>query len=126
MSAARLRRPGDLFDVLDALELAFEAGERVERAGVGVAALFEELFAVCRRACGRCRRSSLAGQRGEEACARVRAGLRVALSMAAVLALLGAQHGLDVAGELVEALRAEADAEVVARRPLRARAPRRR
>ena len=41
-----LAQAGGLFDVFDALELAFEAGEGVEDAGVGVAALFEEFFAV--------------------------------------------------------------------------------
>jgi hypothetical protein len=36
---------GGLVDILEAVEFAFEAGEGVERAGVGVAAFFEELGA---------------------------------------------------------------------------------
>ena len=64
-----------------------------------------------RRPSSRCGRSS-AGMRGEEhagAVARV-----CAASMAEVRARLRAEHGFHVASELVEALGAEADAEVVA------------
>ena len=37
-----LAEAGGLFDVLDAFEFAFEAGEGVEDGGVGVAAFFQE------------------------------------------------------------------------------------
>src|SRR5207302_6836827 len=37
---------GGLFDVLEVVEFPFETGERVEDAGVVVAALFEEGFAI--------------------------------------------------------------------------------
>ena len=48
-----LAEAGGLVDVLDAFELAFEAGEGVEDGGVGVAAFFEEVIRAGRRACGR-------------------------------------------------------------------------
>ena len=46
MSAARLRRPEASSTFLRKFELAFEAGEGVEGAGVSVAGLFEEVGAM--------------------------------------------------------------------------------
>ena len=59
---------GDFFDILEPLEFAFEPGERVEGAGVGVAALFEEGFAVVEGHAARAAGQALGphGQRGEE------------------------------------------------------------
>ena len=59
---------GRLFHVLQVVEFAFEAGERVEDAGVVVAALFEEGFAVVEghAACSAGQPCRLRGQDREE------------------------------------------------------------
>ena len=109
-----LAEAGGFFDFPEALEFAFEAREGVEGAEVGVAALFEELGAVGEFACGRGRTALRRdGQRAEEEPRAVAEGGGGAFDGGGAGAF-GAEHGLDVAGEFVEAVRGEGDAEVLA------------
>jgi hypothetical protein len=107
---------GDLVDVLEAVEFAFEAGEGVEGCGVGVAALFEEVGAGVEGHAAEAGRGAggivVRGARRRR-CGRVRGGWR-RRSRWRCGGVFGAEHGLGVAGEFVEALGGEADAEVVA------------
>jgi hypothetical protein len=120
-----------LVDVLQAVELALEEAEGVERAGIGVAATFQELGAVVeghaakagvgagvgrRVECGdgvrggpRC----VEGQRGEEEACALAQGCGGTLDGGGG-GMPCAQHGLHIAGQLIEALGAEVDAEEVA------------
>ncbi len=105
---------GGLFDVLEIFEFAFEAGEGVEDGGVGVAGLFEEGFAVeeghAASTVGHA--VGVGGEDGEEEAGAVFEGGAGAFDGAAA-GLFGFEEDLGVADQLVDALGAEADAEVV-------------
>ena len=93
---------GGLFDVFDALQFAFEAGEGVEGAGVVIAALFEKLFAEVE---GHSAYASggVGGERGEEHAGTIFESGAGALDCAGG-GLLGLQHKVYVADEFVDAL----------------------
>ena len=84
-------------------------------ADVVVAALFEEVRAAGRRACGRvlARQSRFPREARRRTCASASRRVAQGALDGAGGGLLGAEHGFGVAGELVEALGGEADAEVV-------------
>jgi hypothetical protein len=126
-----LAQAGGLIHVLEAVEFCFEAGECVERSGVCVAELFEELGALLEgnsseggewAGAGGCVKSGdgirgrlrgVRGQGSEEDAGALAQGCGGALDGGGG-GLFGLEHGLDITGQLVEALGSEADAEVVA------------
>ena len=105
---------GGLVDVLEVFELAFEAGEGVECSGVGVAGLLEEGLALVEgHASGGGRAEGAFAGEGSEEEAGTLLERGAGVGDGAGEGVLGLEHGLDVAGELVDALGGEADAEVV-------------
>ena len=116
-----------LVDVLQAVKLALQAGEGIERSGVGVATLFQEVGAVfewhAAKACVRagavrhieCGDGTgwVIRQRGKEQARSFAQSCSGALDGCGGGAF-GAQHYLHIAGQLVEALRTEVDAKVAA------------
>ncbi len=131
ISGGAVTQAGGLVHVLHALQFAFEPRQRVERGGVGVAGFFEKIGAIFKG------HAASDGHAGKAVAARVR-GQRPEEQPGAIVQrgagagdaarqrVLRLEHELDIAGELVEALRGEANAEVVAWPPLRARGPHRR
>ena len=120
VSGALAERRG-FFDSAQALELEFEAMERVGEGEIEISAGFEEVFAVKEGhatvaglaavpiACAL--RAAGGGQSGEEQACPLARRLRGS-DDAGVQRLLGAEHGFEVTGEFFEADIAEADAEV--------------
>ena len=106
---------GGFFDVFEAVELAFEAGEGVEDGEVEVAGVFEEVGAIeeghAAGLGGEVR--VVGGEGGEEEAAAFAEGGEGGLEGGGG-DLPGAEEGFGVAGEVVEAGGGEADAEVVA------------
>ena len=104
----------NLLDVLDALQLAFEPRQRVQRRGIGVAALFEKPLAVVKRHSpdGRSAQRIFARQSGKKTVGPLLDG-DAGIDDGRGKSVLALEHRLNVTGQLVEALRAEADAEVV-------------
>ncbi len=101
----------NFLDIFDAFELRVEAVESVARAGVGVAGVFEELVAG-----GEVHAADEIGTRGQRGEEEARAFAQSGGSGvdAGRRGAFGAEHGLDVAGEFVESVQTERDAEVVA------------
>jgi hypothetical protein len=114
-----LAKAGGLFDIFELVEFAFETSEGVEDSGVVVAGLFEEGFAVVEgHAAGATDSLPYGGSRdfggedGEEHAGAVFEGGAGAFDGGGA-GFFCFEEEFDIAGELVEALRAEADAEVV-------------
>ena len=106
-----LAEAGGFFDFAEAFKLPFEALEGVGGPDVGVAAGFEEVGALCEFEAAKMRGAY--GQRAEEEAGTLAESGGGALDGGGA-GVFGAEHGLGVAGELVETGVGEGDAEVVA------------
>ena len=126
-----LTQAGGFVYVLQSVQLALQAAQGIERSGVGVASFFQEFGALLeghaakagvgtgvgcasRVAMESAAMASIVRQRGEEQARSLAQGCGCVLDCGGA-GPPGAQHGLHIAGQFVEALGAEADAEEVAR-----------